>query len=96
MRHLLWLALCAFLISDVSGATELFTPEPCPAGVSDTQPDGACPATCVRCSCCAQPAVYLQAGIEELIQPVSPVPDVPASIARTLPPLEVTHIPKSF
>jgi len=34
MRRLLWLALCAFLIADISGATELFTPEPCPLGVS--------------------------------------------------------------
>jgi hypothetical protein len=47
------LLLLGFLVLDATGLEALVSSEPC-TSVQDTQPDGACPPTCVRCACGVQ------------------------------------------
>lgn len=94
MRRVLWLLLCGLLVSDLTGAIELFSPEDCPPGVSQSQPDANCPPTCARCACCAQPLVQPVADIAAGVEPTRLMPPVVVASAPTRPPIEVLHVPK--
>ena len=93
VQRLLLLAVLAILAMDATGLESLVTREAC-TSVQDTQPDGACPALCVRCACCAQPVVPLIATCDvamSLPQPVSA--DYSSNVPTTIP-ADIFHVPK--
>lgn len=58
VSRLLSVFILALLAFSFSGVTGLIVAEPCSGFASqvDTEPDSACPPTCVTCGCCAQAA----------------------------------------
>ena len=93
VRHLLLVIVLGILVADATGLEALVSPEPC-SSIEDTRPDGACPALCVRCACCAQPVVP---QISVLLSSM-PVPEMffdlyLPSIPRSAP-AKIFHVPK--
>lgn len=86
-------AMFAILLADASGVMAFVSPETC-TSVTDTVPDGNCPALCVRCGCCAQPTVP---GVAAPLATVETVSVIPVAYARTLTsgaPHDILHVPK--
>lgn len=54
MRQFLLAVAVAVLTLEASGVAQFLVPEPC-TPLESTREDQNCPATCVRCGCCAQP-----------------------------------------
>ena len=87
--------LVGFLVASVGGVLDCIVPEPCAIDESTSVPDGACPATCVRCNCCAQ-------SVETALKPAEvSVPFVSRAIVvlvEFLPlavPQDILHVPRS-
>ena len=93
LRVLLLLVL-ALLIADASGAASLMSPEECTA-LSDTMPDGNCPALCVRCACCAQIVVPVNTQPPATVDPViTPLTDTRRTGLASGSPHDILHVPK--
>ena len=93
MRRLLFLVLLGFLVLDATGLEALIRPELCTIA-QDTQPDGTCPPTCVRCACGVQVVVpQLAVSVES-----APVPQTFIDVySRRVPqtaPSKIFHVPK--
>lgn len=87
----------AFLALSASGVGDLVFPELCPPGESSTTEDpGGCPATCVRCNCCAQPTDLFAAA--PAAYRVVRVDYAPIAAPNLLLPesREILHVPKAF
>ena len=89
--------LLTLLISDASGLSSLLVPETCAIGATDSEPDGGCPAFCVRCTCACcvgsvtyTPAVTLQMAV---LVPVAIQCGRPDSLPDGASP-EILHVPK--
>jgi hypothetical protein len=97
MRRVLFIALLAILVSDVSGLCSLVVPEPCAIGATESAPDGGCPAFCVRCTCacCACSVVYnAPTGVMAELLPAIPVPFHSLDRLRTGVSPDILHVPK--
>lgn len=95
MSRLASLLLVALLAVSASGLPDLISLEPCAPGVESELDAGGCAATCVRCSCCAQPtdlfvAIPRLAGAATVSYPQASLPVLPLSESR-----EILHVPKS-
>ena len=93
VRRLFLLAVLAILAMDATGLESLVTREAC-TSVQDTQPDGACPALCVRCACCAQPVVPQIATCDVAMSLPQPVSVEYSSNVPTTVPADIFHVPK--
>ena len=93
VRRLFLLAVLAILAMDATGLESLVTREAC-TSVQDTQPDGACPALCVRCACCAQPVVPQIAICDVAASLPQPVLADYSSHVPTTVPADIFHVPK--
>jgi len=95
VRRLALVFVLAFLTCDLSGLGSFLLTERC-TSVNDTLPDNACPPTCVRCVCCAQPIVSSAAIlVVDLAEPqFISQPSALAVIAA--PPHDILHVPKSL
>lgn len=94
MRRVIQFAFAAILVLSASGLADLAVPEPCQLVESTTQGDADCPATCVRCMCCAQSIEILtMRSVSTAVRVVDH-----AVLARefVLPgnPSEVLHVPR--
>jgi len=93
VRRILFVFLLGFLVMDATGLQALVLPEPC-TSVQDTQPDGLCPPTCVRCACGVQvvvPALEVSVASVPLRQTFVDL------YARRFPraiPSKIFHVPK--
>lgn len=97
MRRWLFLAVLALLIADASGITAFIEPEICGfESATDRGPDGACPAFCVRCSCCTGPVVRADGHVlASFVPPVTNVPrPLDARPSSGISP-EILHVPKA-
>jgi hypothetical protein len=93
VRHLFLLIVLGILAMDATGLAALVSVETC-TGVQDSQPDGTCPALCVRCACCAQPIVAnVVMAVVSMSVPQAVVEQILPSVARTAP-AEIFHVPK--
>ncbi len=93
VRRFLMLLVLGILLTDASGFVAFMASEQC-TGVQDNQPDGACPALCVRCACCAQPIVPEIARALVSVAIPQPLFD---TYSQTLPrttPSKIFHVPK--
>jgi hypothetical protein len=88
--------IVGLLMLSASGLSTLIAGEPCTGYelAGQTEPDGACPPTCVTCGCCAQAA-------ETVAVAVSTAPDTLVSdLSAVLPriprtdPLDILHVPR--
>ena len=84
VRRLLFPLLLGFLVLDATGLDALVRPEPC-TSVEDTQPDGTCPPTCVRCAC----------GVQVIVPPLA-VSEASASVPETLTDLYSRRVPRTI
>jgi hypothetical protein len=93
VRHLFFLIVLGILAMDATGLDALVSVETC-TGVQDSQPDGTCPALCVRCACCAQPIVpNIVMAVVSMSVPQAVVEQILPSVARTAP-AKIFHVPK--
>jgi hypothetical protein len=86
--------MLAFLVFDATGVEALVRVEPC-TGAEDTQPDGTCPAMCVRCACGLQvivPAPQVSAASVMLIERFIDLYSRQVPLAL---PSKIFHVPKS-
>ena len=93
VRRLFLLIVLGILAMDATGLDALVSQERC-TSIQDSQPDGACPALCVRCTCCAQPIV--PNVIETAVSMTVPHPVADLTLPR-LPrttPSKIFHVPK--
>ncbi|MFN7981733.1 MAG: hypothetical protein U0Q11_07735 [Vicinamibacterales bacterium] len=86
-------AAFAILLADASGLMAFVSPETC-TSVTDTAPDGNCPALCVRCGCCAQPTVTAIAAPVAAIETVTVVAVTYARALTSGAPHDILHVPK--
>ena len=90
------LLLFVFMMSvNFSGIGSLVFPEPCTILEDSQTSDSACPPSCVRCGCCAQPIV---ASVR--LPLTFPVPLTAATVMGPIAPAlgdarEILHVPKS-
>ena len=82
------------LAFSASGVADLVLPEPCPPGESSTEDPGGCPATCVRCNCCAQPTDLFAASPAPYRVVRLDYAPVAASDVRVPESREILHVPK--
>jgi hypothetical protein len=88
------LIVVGLLVMDATGLEALVSSEPC-TSVQDSQPDGGCPALCVRCACCAQPIVPAITVAVTAVSIRQPIIDLYSHrLPRTVP-SKVFHVPKS-
>ena len=81
------------LVMDATGLDALVSQEQC-TSIQDSQPDGTCPALCVRCACCAQPIVPEIAASDVSMSLQQPVLDLYChKIPRSVP-SKIFHVPK--
>ena len=93
VRRAFLVIVLGILAMDATGLSALVSPEACTT-VQDSQPDGTCPALCVRCACCAQPIVPGIAASEVAMSSPQPVVDIYShNIARSVP-SKIFHVPK--
>ena len=87
-------ALVALMGFSASGLADLAVPEPCQLVESTTEQDSDCPATCVRCMCCAQSIEILT--VRGVSTPVRFVADAVAAPRSVLPgdTAEILHVPR--
>ena len=94
MRRVFLFLILAILAADASGLEALVFAEPCTA-ITDTQPDGGCPALCVRCACCAHPIVPALLALERSVTKPQLLTVLPLSQVVDTPPGDIFHVPKS-
>lgn len=93
VKRIFLVVVLGILAMDATGLEALVAPEQC-AAVEGTQPDGTCPALCVRCACCAQPIVPEIAAADVSLSLPQLVLDLYShSIPRTVP-SKIFHVPK--
>jgi len=93
VRRLLFLVLLGFLTLDATGLEALVRPEPCTTA-QDTQPDGTCPPTCVRCACGVQVIVpALAVSVESAPVPQTFIDLYSRRVPQTVP-SKIFHVPK--
>ena len=93
MRRLLFVLLVGFLITDATGLEALVRPEPS-TNLLDTQPDGNCPPTCVRCACGMQVIVpALRVCVTLAPAPQTFIDLYSCPVLQTIP-AEIFHVPK--
>jgi hypothetical protein len=78
---------------DATGLDAFVSQEQC-ASVQDARPDGACPALCVRCACCAQPVVPEIVAADVSMSLPQPVIDRYSDRIVPTVPSKVFHVPK--
>ena len=93
MQRLFLLIVLGILAMDATGLEALVSSEPC-SSVQDTQPDGTCPALCVRCACCAQPIVLDSAVAIVATTIRQPVVDLSSHRIPVTVPSKIFHVPK--
>ena len=93
VRRFFLLIVLGILAMDATGLDALVSPEAC-SSVQDSQPDGTCPALCVRCACCAQPIVPEIPACDVAMSSPQPVVDIYSpNIPRSVP-SKIFHVPK--
>jgi hypothetical protein len=93
VRRTLFLVLLGFLALDATGLEALVRPEPCTTA-QDTQPDGTCPPTCVRCACGLQVIVPpLAASVGSAPAPQTFIDLYLRRVPQTIP-SKIFHVPK--
>ena len=93
MRRLLLLIVLGILAMDATGLEAFAVPEQC-VTVLETQPDGTCPALCVRCACCAQPIVpEIAAPVVSMSLPQLVHDRYSDDMPRSVP-AKIFHVPK--
>lgn len=91
--RLLLRAVFVILLADASGLMAFVSPEMC-TSVTDTVPDGKCPALCVRCGCCAQPTVAAVAAPVATTEVVAIVSIPYVRFLTSGAPHDILHVPK--
>jgi hypothetical protein len=91
--RILLCAIVTMLLADASGALAFVSPETC-TSVTDTNPDGTCPALCVRCGCCAQPTVTAVPPLFVSEERVSAVTVDYAHLLTVGSPHDILHVPR--
>lgn len=92
MSRAVLFAVLALLLCDASGVIALVSPETC-TSVSDTAPDGKCPALCARC-CCGQPVVAVTPLSCTGYYVSTSTPDLYTPTLTTGSPHDILHVPK--
>jgi hypothetical protein len=94
LRHFALALVVAILTLNASGLTALVVPEPCSVTESASAADGRCPPTCVRCGCCAQPAV--PTPFERIVSAEFVTPQAPLAAFNALSSVDrdILHVPK--
>ena len=94
MRWFAQFAFVALMAFSASGLADLAVPEPCQLVESTTQEDSECPATCVRCTCCAQSIEILSIGL--VSTPIRLIADAVPVRKFVSPgnPSDVLHVPR--
>ena len=96
MRRWLLIAILGLLIADASGIAALAIPETCSlTSAADQAPDGACPAFCARCSCCAIPVLHATAPmtVTSLVPPRRIISAIDGGLPVGSSP-DILHVPK--
>jgi hypothetical protein len=94
LRHFALALVVAILTLNASGLTALVVPEPCSATENADLGDSQCPPTCVRCGCCAQPAVPTPFEIVVSAELVTPQALLAASNVLPSVGRDILHVPK--
>ena len=86
-------AVFAILLADASGLMAFASPEPC-TSLTDSVPDGKCPALCVRCGCCAQPTVAAVIAPAATAEVMALVPVTYTRVPTSGTPHDILHVPR--
>ena len=93
VRRLFLLIVLGILAMDATGLDAFVSQEQC-TSLQDGQPDGTCPALCVRCACCAQPVVpNVVITVVSMTVP-QPVADLTLPRLPRTAPSKIFHVPK--
>lgn len=94
MTRVAYLVIVGCLALGASGVVDLVTPERCSPVESASADDGNCPATCVRCNCCAQPTDLILPAPGESLQFRVVVGSVVVHFVLPASSSEIFHVPR--